>query len=221
MPEETQNSNTTTAVLLPIDIFTSSAVATTVLREDGLVRFVNAAARELYEPVGGMTWRVGETIKDLPGSSYMASRIVFMRELAAAEQNGVSRDLIGGRQVFAYLHLLPVVTPGELRQFFIIHHRSTEFTAPVVSRGVAFHDPKQQHLGELDLLTPRELEVLSLVTQGMTAPEIAKHLHRSLDTIHTHRGTILRKLDCYNAVQLARLAIEAGLKFEDASRFHG
>ena len=42
-------------------------------------------------------------------------------------------------------------------------------------------------------LTPHELEVLRLVSQGLTTRDIAKKLHRSFNTIAMHRRHILKK----------------------------
>lgn len=69
----------------------------------------------------------------------------------------------------------------------------------------------RQSRSTLDSLTPREREVLTLVAQGLSLPEIAEKLHRSLKTIESHRLSIGRKLDASNRVELTRIAIGAGL----------
>jgi PAS domain S-box-containing protein len=61
------------------------------------------------------------------------------------------------------------------------------------------------------LLTAREREVLALIAEGLTVPEIARRLHRSRKTIETHRLSLGRKLGVDNRVKLARLAIQAGV----------
>ncbi len=63
----------------------------------------------------------------------------------------------------------------------------------------------------LERLTPREREVLELVGRGLTLPEIAERLCRSLKTIESHRLSLGRKLEAGNRVELARIAIAAGL----------
>ncbi|XAM00825.1 LuxR C-terminal-related transcriptional regulator [Phycisphaeraceae bacterium D3-23] len=63
----------------------------------------------------------------------------------------------------------------------------------------------------LESLTPREREVLTYVAQGLSLPEIAQKLHRSLKTIETHRLSLGRKLDASNRVELTRIAIASGL----------
>jgi len=206
---------------VPIDLFVESAVAVTILGTDGVLVFANEAARRLYACVGGLHWQVGQVLRDLPDSSYMASRVEFMRELAQREESGISRDIIGGDQVYAYMHLLPQSAASTTREFFIVHHRSLTHKPDEQATATAHFDPSQQDLGDLDTLTQRELEVLAMVSHGLTAPEIAAQLHRSVETVHTHRASILRKLDCYNSVQLAHIAARAGLKFDDGKRLKG
>ena len=52
----------------------------------------------------------------------------------------------------------------------------------------------------------------------VTVLDSAERLHRSEETINTHRASLLRKLSCQNAVQLAVLSHRAGLKFSDGER---
>lgn len=63
----------------------------------------------------------------------------------------------------------------------------------------------------LDRLTPREREVLDLIGRGLSTAEIAERLHRSQKTVKSHRLALGRKLGVSNRVELARVAIEAGL----------
>ncbi|MCC5787579.1 MAG: PAS domain-containing protein [Phycisphaerales bacterium] len=72
-------------------------------------------------------------------------------------------------------------------------------------------------LGPLKELTPRELEVLALIGQGLRVADIAKLLHRSERTIEKHRESIGRKLDSTDRVALALIARRAGLRVDDAS----
>lgn len=56
-------------------------------------------------------------------------------------------------------------------------------------------------------LSGKELEVLKLVTEGRISKEIAALTHRSIQTIHTHRKNILKKMECNSitdAVLIAR-----------------
>lgn len=60
-------------------------------------------------------------------------------------------------------------------------------------------------------LTPRELEVLQLLAQGQTNPEIAKNLMVSVSTVKIHVEHILAKLGVSVRTQAAVRAIELGL----------
>jgi DNA-binding NarL/FixJ family response regulator len=60
-------------------------------------------------------------------------------------------------------------------------------------------------------LTPRELEVTKLISEGLTAEEIAATLIISKKTVDRHRANILEKLGMRNRVELTRYAIKRGL----------
>lgn len=70
---------------------------------------------------------------------------------------------------------------------------------------------KTCELGELAVLTPRELEILGLIGEGLTSQQIADRLNRSVKTVEWHRVSIGQKLRVRSRVGLARMAIGAGL----------
>ena len=61
------------------------------------------------------------------------------------------------------------------------------------------------------LLSPREIEVLKLIANGLSNPEIGKKLFISDKTVKAHRENIMSKLDLHNVVGLVRFAIDNGL----------
>jgi DNA-binding NarL/FixJ family response regulator len=60
-------------------------------------------------------------------------------------------------------------------------------------------------------LTPREVQVLRLIGQGLQRAEIASMIHRSPKTIDVHRGRIMDKLDIHDRVELVRFCIREGI----------
>lgn len=67
--------------------------------------------------------------------------------------------------------------------------------------------------GDLDLsdLTPREKEVLVLIAEGLTNPEISDKLTISVKTVDRHRENIMRKLNIHNRIDLVKYALKKGL----------
>lgn len=61
-------------------------------------------------------------------------------------------------------------------------------------RGTAVDGPGDDHW-PAGILTPREQDILQLVLEGLTNPEIAEELHVGLPTVKTHMRHVLRKLD--------------------------
>jgi two-component system, NarL family, response regulator NreC len=56
--------------------------------------------------------------------------------------------------------------------------------------------------GPPDELTPRELEILRLLTRCLTNPEIAEQLVISVRTVETHRANLQRKTGCQTRAEL-------------------
>jgi DNA-binding NarL/FixJ family response regulator len=74
--------------------------------------------------------------------------------------------------------------------------------------------PVREHpeaVAALARLSPRESEVLHLVAQGATNPEIARSLFIGETTVKTHVSRIQTKLDARDRVQLVVIAHRAGL----------
>ncbi len=72
-------------------------------------------------------------------------------------------------------------------------------------------DPARTAPPRLASLTPREVEVLSLIALGLSNAEIADRLIVSPATVKTHVGHLLDKLDSRDRAQLVIAAYEGGL----------
>lgn len=59
------------------------------------------------------------------------------------------------------------------------------------------------------IITKREKEVLGLICDGFTNPEIAEKLFISLPTANTHRKSLLAKFGAKNVASLVKMAVEA------------
>ena len=65
--------------------------------------------------------------------------------------------------------------------------------------------------GQIETLTPREVEVLKLLSQGQTNPQIAQNLLFSVSTVKAQVRSILSKLGVSDRTQAAVRAIESRL----------
>ncbi len=89
------------------------------------------------------------------------------------------------------------------------------FFSPQVAKIVLDDSRRVAQGGSLDRaasdLTPRERQILKLVAEGHSSPEIARQLSLSVKTVEGHRGRIMSKLDTRNVAGLVRHAIRLGL----------
>jgi DNA-binding NarL/FixJ family response regulator len=89
--------------------------------------------------------------------------------------------------------------------------------APTVTRRLIEHfvgsagAPQQRDASQLDVLTLREREVLTLIARGLSNHEIAETLVVSEGTVKTHVNRILSKLGLRDRIQAVILGYETGL----------
>jgi DNA-binding NarL/FixJ family response regulator len=75
--------------------------------------------------------------------------------------------------------------------------------------GQAVEAPSENPLGPI--LTPRQREVLQLVSEGCTAKEIANALKLSVKTAVFHKMALMEKLELHTTAELTRYALEHGI----------
>lgn len=84
------------------------------------------------------------------------------------------------------------------------------YLSPAISRQVVDNFLRGGPTG-LDLLTPRQREILQLIAEGKGTREIADTLHLSVKTVETHRAQLMERLDIHDVVGLVRYAMKKGL----------
>ena len=65
--------------------------------------------------------------------------------------------------------------------------------------------------GVFSVLTPREREVLQLLSEGLSTKQIAARLGVSVKTVETYRVQIMEKLDIHSVAELTKYAIREGI----------
>ena len=79
----------------------------------------------------------------------------------------------------------------------------------MVGLGMTVFEPQRE--AAPGLLSEREREVLDLIAQGATNPEIAKRLFLSPHTVKEHTSTLYRKLKVRNRAEAVQRAQRLGL----------
>jgi DNA-binding NarL/FixJ family response regulator len=67
----------------------------------------------------------------------------------------------------------------------------------------------------VEVLTPRQREILQLIAEGNNTKEIAYQLNVSAKTIETHRAQLMERLDIRDVPGLVRYAIRTGIATPD------
>jgi DNA-binding NarL/FixJ family response regulator len=72
-------------------------------------------------------------------------------------------------------------------------------------------EEKKRHTGEPAVLTASEIEIVKLISEGLTTKEIATRKNVSFHTVITHRKNIFRKLGVTSVSELIMYAIRTGI----------
>ncbi len=133
----------------------------------------------------------------------------------AEDEVGVTREVIG-RTVddrSLWLSVSTIVPPLELRDRCRLVHLIREVGLPpelerlVVERLEGWSLAIDQEPPELAVLTPREREVLGLLTEGLDGSAIAERLFVSQPTVRNHIQHILAKLGVHSRAEAIALAL--------------
>ncbi len=120
-----------------------------------------------------------------------------------------------GMRIGTHGYILKDSAGEELRAAIRAIFAGGTFFSPAVVRRLSTTDPVVTRPNSLlDLLTPRERDVLDGVSRGLTNKAIAAELGISRRTVEAHRESLMRKLEIHNVAGLTRFALEAGFARE-------
>jgi DNA-binding NarL/FixJ family response regulator len=88
--------------------------------------------------------------------------------------------------------------------------RGRFYVSPVVARAVVVQAEGAMSPESRETLTPRELEIASLVGTGLRNLDIARRLGVSVTTVRSHLRKVYSKLRLASRIELALLAAQAG-----------
>ena len=113
-------------------------------------------------------------------------------------------------------YVIKQAAPAELVLAIQAVYRGDTFLSPSISGKVVEEYIRRAEAivsseDSYDRLTPREREVLQLIAEGHTGPEIAEMLHVSVKTVSHHRTNLMNKLDIHSTAELTQYAIRKGV----------
>lgn len=138
---------------------------------------------------------------------YPVIKIVWMARNASAE--GLLEAMKQGAQGYLPKHLGPQVVADYLHAMMNEEIPVNDELAKLILREIPLGSQTPPFSGS-GPLTSREKEILPLVAQGLTNPEIAAVLDISDQTVKNHLKNMLHKLQLVNRIQLTRYAMEQG-----------
>lgn len=121
------------------------------------------------------------------------------REIVASLSSGADAYCIKGASVDRLLKAIAAAAEG------------ATYLDPQIARQVLKHLSPPSPSGNLGNLSQREMEVLRLIVEGYSNPEIASKLFLSANTVKTHVRGIMNKLAVDDRVQAAVVALRSGL----------
>ncbi|WP_416672901.1 response regulator transcription factor [Egbenema bharatensis] len=122
-------------------------------------------------------------------------------------------EVIGSLSSGADAYCVKGTTVDRLLTAIEAAQEGASYLDPLVARQVMDHlkPTASAETGIVGQLSQRELEVLKLMVEGLSNPEIAAALYLSPNTVKTHVRGIMNKLAVDDRVQAAVVALRAGL----------
>ena len=123
------------------------------------------------------------------------------------EEELVQRAMAAGAISYLYKN----VEEEELIDTIRAAHEGRSVLATEAIQALVNQANAREDLDSVDLLTPREEEILTLIAQGLTNPQIAERLVISTSTVHFHVHNILAKLQVQTRTEDVDVAITTKL----------
>jgi len=90
-----------------------------------------------------------------------------------------------------------------------VHNGETVFSSEVAMTLASKAVEKNANGVEVEL-TEREIEILTLISEGLSSKQVGEKLFISPRTVDTHRTNLMNKLDIHNIAGLIRFALKNG-----------
>lgn len=131
---------------------------------------------------------------------------------ALMEAIGDTNNMPLGHQQLAHIeHNLAALAPATRRRAELRGAALTIDAAVELARSLLAHATADATTPAQHELSKRELELVTLVAEGLTDDQIGHKLYISINTVHSHLDRIRDKTGCRRRVDLTRFAVDTGL----------
>ena len=181
-----------------------------LLEDDPSISVVGEASNglEAVQLAGELAPRVVVMDSAMPGMGGLAATRAI---LAAAPQTAVLMLSMHSEET-----LVRQALEAGARGYILKNAMDLDLAAAIrrVAAGETVLDPaivREPRAGERTRLTPRELQVLQLICDGLSNREIAARLDVSINTVAVHRANIMSTLGVHKTAELVVYALQHGL----------
>ncbi len=184
-----------------------SGCAVVVYDSKGRITCANTAASNLLQ--NGSTENLASlAIHDIMPAAIAEERLACARKVLETGEPMIIDGMLAGRLTRTTVRPVHGESPNEHRVLETIRTIAVEEPRPETDNYVR---AKTDDEGVIGKLTAREREVLFHIGRGLSTADIASTLGRSTKTVEWHRVSLGNKLAITNRVELARIAIKAGV----------
>ena len=195
----------------------TDGVGISVMDRKGSLVFVNESSLGLFfdHPFDYH----GKTIADVHPPEFVEERLRMIGRVLEENRPLKIEHILHGRPIVSAVWPIRDTKPPYQRVLVISRRNSrVDFSGQRVEGEMEIMDTKYIDLGELDVLSKRELEILALVGHGLSVPQVAKILHRSQKTVERHKTSIAHKLHLKGQAEMVAIVTSMGLELDDAKR---
>lgn len=182
---------------------------------NGDLLFLNEQEMQLFEGRTDVDYH-GKNLRDFYNNQFVDERLKMIRQVAETKRPAVFSHIFDGRRIQSTIWPITDADPPHDR--VLVVSRQVRGGKDGIQTDFDKYESEYIDLGRLDVLSPRELEVLVLLGHGQSIPEVAKILHRSQKTIEKHRESIGRKLAVRSQSEIVRIVWDAGLEISDITK---
>lgn len=160
-----------------------------------------------------------KTIAEVHPAEFVEERLRLINRVLDENHPIMIEHILHGRPIASAVWPIRDVQPPFQRVLVISRRNSkVDFSGLRVEGKMELLDTKYIDLGDLDVLSPKEVEVMALIGHGLSVPKVAKLLHRSTKTIEHHKTSIAQKLHLSGQAEMVAIVTSMGLEVDDAKR---